>query len=339
MTETQAEYTTDDKTTILRKPHDRDHPYVVMDKTIFENPDISWKAKGLMGYLLSRPDDWQVIIGDLVNRSTDGKTAVRSALKELEQHGYLFRRTKRDEATGQWAGVDLIVTEHPLPENLRTSKEKPWQDGPPYAGLPHTENPPPVNPHTGNQTVLSTESLPSTDSTKKEPPTADSPPNPAQAFKERHANDVLGLMAESHHKRQEVEHPDFTDASKDQDPWADKPLRAFCVLVGEDYDTLKPSKREHWTKQLKKWADTWGAEAAGVPSPMPDETARCIQGITQSELNWMTFTSPFQSSFQDIMDRMYSRLRNHQPWDMGVQGNGGPSGPRIARDTVVVGAA
>jgi len=124
------------------------------------------------------------------------------------------------------------------------------------------------------------------------------------------------------------------DPTKDTDGWADKPLRAFCVLVGEEYDTLKPSKRKDWPKQLKEWAEGWGTDRP----PTPDETFHCIQGITQSELNWMTFTSPRQNSFQGVMDRMYSRLRNHQPWDMGVKGKGGSSTPRqsnISSDSVV----
>ena len=43
--------------TVLRKPHDKEHPYVVVSKTVFEEPNVTWKAKGLMGYLLSRPGD------------------------------------------------------------------------------------------------------------------------------------------------------------------------------------------------------------------------------------------------------------------------------------------
>ena len=57
--------------TIFRVAKNKDNPYVMIDKRPLENPSLSWKAKGVLAYLLSRPDDWEIILGDLIKRSTD----------------------------------------------------------------------------------------------------------------------------------------------------------------------------------------------------------------------------------------------------------------------------
>jgi hypothetical protein len=88
-------------------------PYVQLDKRIVEDDRLSWKAKGLLAYLLSRPDQWEVRIQDLVKRSTDKEYAVRSALKELTELGYaeMVRRRRSD---GTFEPVEYIVRELPL---------------------------------------------------------------------------------------------------------------------------------------------------------------------------------------------------------------------------------
>jgi len=71
--------------------------FVMIDNRVFENPNISWRAKGLLGYLLSRPDGWEVRVSDLVKRSIDGKTAIYSTLRELKKHGYYNKIPVRNE--------------------------------------------------------------------------------------------------------------------------------------------------------------------------------------------------------------------------------------------------
>lgn len=87
------------ETTIIRTQKNKDNPYVMINKGIFENTSLSFKAKGIAGYILSRPDNWEINLRDLVNRSTEGKDAVRSGVKELEEHGYMVYRKERDEAS------------------------------------------------------------------------------------------------------------------------------------------------------------------------------------------------------------------------------------------------
>lgn len=81
---------------ILRiKKHDKN--FVVLDKTFIEDERLSWKAKGILAYLLSRPDRWDVRPEELAKHSKDGITVVYSALKELTQYGYYKKIPIRDE--------------------------------------------------------------------------------------------------------------------------------------------------------------------------------------------------------------------------------------------------
>lgn len=78
----------------------RDNPFVMVDSRIFNNPAVSWKAKGLLGYLLSKPDNWVVRVKDIAKRAPDGATSVRSGLKELQDHGYMtYERERRSDGT------------------------------------------------------------------------------------------------------------------------------------------------------------------------------------------------------------------------------------------------
>lgn len=76
----------------------REKGFVQIDNALLENEVLSWKAKGLLCYLLSKPADWRVILGDLVARGTDGPTAIRSALVELRGAGYARLETSRTSA-------------------------------------------------------------------------------------------------------------------------------------------------------------------------------------------------------------------------------------------------
>lgn len=130
--------------TIFRVEHRKN--YTVINNYICTDKKLSWKAKGIWLYAFSRPDDWSFHLSDLVNQSTDGITSVRAGLQELEDAGYLKREQKREN--NQFSTSDYAFFEHPL-----TVKKC----------LPQTENPFTGNMTTGNQTLLSTEFLPSTD--------------------------------------------------------------------------------------------------------------------------------------------------------------------------------
>lgn len=92
----------------------RDSGYMIVDPYFLSDGRLSWKAKGLLSYLLSKPSNWRVYVSDLVKRSKDGKDAVYSALRELEGSGYVERTRIRDEETQRITGVETVVYERPI---------------------------------------------------------------------------------------------------------------------------------------------------------------------------------------------------------------------------------
>lgn len=96
--------------------------FIVLDKTALNDSRLSWKAKGIHSYLMSLPDDWDLFISDLENRSKDGRDSTRAAINELIEHGYIFRKTKKEK--GKFMGYDYSVYENPIKNESFTDKPK-----------------------------------------------------------------------------------------------------------------------------------------------------------------------------------------------------------------------
>jgi hypothetical protein len=67
---------------------------------LFRDSQLSFKAKGIFGYISTHANGWQVTIADLVRLGPDGRETVRTGLRGLEVHGYLVReRLRRPDGT------------------------------------------------------------------------------------------------------------------------------------------------------------------------------------------------------------------------------------------------
>jgi DnaD/phage-associated family protein len=82
--------------TIFRIEKNKDNPFVMMDKRPLENDELSWEAKGILAYLLSRPDNWVVQLQDLLMHATNGSYTVRKAVRELHEAGHMNKRQVRE---------------------------------------------------------------------------------------------------------------------------------------------------------------------------------------------------------------------------------------------------
>ena len=101
--------------TIFRVVKNKENPYAQIDRRVIENTDLSFKARGILIYLLSKPDGWEVNMVDINNKSTDGMAAVRSGVKELQAAGYLKHERIHNQDTGVIAKHIWTVHESPLP--------------------------------------------------------------------------------------------------------------------------------------------------------------------------------------------------------------------------------
>jgi uncharacterized phage protein (TIGR02220 family) len=121
--------------------------YVVMNRTALNDDRLTWKAKGIIAYMLSMPDDWVFYISELVKHSKDGEKAFRSGLKELKENGYVKRYpVYEDKKISHW---ETVI--HEVPQDDLVAQN--LQVGNVDVGKVDVQN----------DALLSTDSLPNTD--------------------------------------------------------------------------------------------------------------------------------------------------------------------------------
>jgi hypothetical protein len=113
--------------------------FVIIDKGFLEDARLSYKAKGILAYLLSKPDQWKVIVKDLMNHAKDGRDSIYAGLKELKAFGYYISAPVRNEK-----GV-VTHWESTIFEDPADNPEKPT----PNPEKPNPEKPNPGSPDTG----------------------------------------------------------------------------------------------------------------------------------------------------------------------------------------------
>ncbi|KMS74256.1 hypothetical protein ACM01_15220 [Streptomyces viridochromogenes] len=79
---------------------------------LFRDSRLSYKAKGIFGYISTHQDGWQVTVAGLVRSGPDGRDAVRTGLQELETHGYLIRERLR-RTNGTLGEIVYSITDRP----------------------------------------------------------------------------------------------------------------------------------------------------------------------------------------------------------------------------------
>lgn len=123
---------------------ERTSDYTVMSNCHLKDKRLSLKAKGLLSQMLSLPDDWDYTLSGLCYINRESKDAIRSAIHELEQAGYIRRRQTTD-AGGKFAGNEYSIFERPVEPVTTPPSGKP-SSGNPTTETPSTEKPPSENP-------------------------------------------------------------------------------------------------------------------------------------------------------------------------------------------------
>jgi hypothetical protein len=89
----------------------KDGHYFAVSNVPFNDERLSWEARGVMGYLLSKPDNWTISRTDLIKRGDAGREKIQRILKELERCGYVTRtRCKKEDGTFYY---ETTITECP----------------------------------------------------------------------------------------------------------------------------------------------------------------------------------------------------------------------------------
>jgi hypothetical protein len=101
---------------------------------------LSWKAKGLLAYLLGHAAGFRVSQNLMQRQATDGRDSLLSGLAELERAGYLVRSGRQRGEGGKYTEEDYTLTD---PGDPSTS-------APNRAGDPTSAGNPPRLTHSGS---------------------------------------------------------------------------------------------------------------------------------------------------------------------------------------------
>jgi hypothetical protein len=130
----------------------KDRNYISMHRGVFNDARLTWAARGLMGYLLSKGDNWELRVYDLTRQSPAGRDAVYSILKNLHQCGYVRQERQRDR-NGRFTWITEI---YEVAQEFDTGEEL----SPPDAGGQETEGSPlPENPEVEKQEEVKPEEV------------------------------------------------------------------------------------------------------------------------------------------------------------------------------------
>lgn len=94
---------------IVRAP--REGNFTIIPNSTLRDTSLSYRARGVLAYVLSHPDNWVTSAQRLADEGTEGRDAMRKALAELETAGYLVRRRFRGD-DGRWQ-TDQVLHDTP----------------------------------------------------------------------------------------------------------------------------------------------------------------------------------------------------------------------------------
>lgn len=124
--------------------------FSILDNRIAEDSSLSWGARGLLVFLLSKPDNWSISVSHLIKctcgaKKKTGRDGVYALINELIDEGYLTR-VVQSKVDGKFSEMEYVV--HDVKQDKKAC---------PHTDLPHTVKPDTVKPHTANPTLTRTD--------------------------------------------------------------------------------------------------------------------------------------------------------------------------------------
>lgn len=108
------------------KKRKRENSFTQIPNETLRRPDLSWKAKGLLCYLLSNSDSFEIRKTNIHKYASDGYDSTNTAFKELESKGYIKSVGCGRDVNGNFTGYDYEVDETPIyASKTNFSEEKP----------------------------------------------------------------------------------------------------------------------------------------------------------------------------------------------------------------------
>lgn len=85
------------ETSVIHSDKSAGTSFVRIDNAALQDKRLSFRARGVLAYVLSQPPEWNHSADRLAEASTEGEKAIVSALKELEALGYSWLEKSRDQ--------------------------------------------------------------------------------------------------------------------------------------------------------------------------------------------------------------------------------------------------
>ena len=99
--------------TIIRREH-RAH-FTIVPNAMFLDKRLSIEAKGVLGFLLSRPHNWQVRLDHVGRTLRIGRKKLQRIFRELISAGYVTREQQRILDDQRFGEMDYVVRDVPEP--------------------------------------------------------------------------------------------------------------------------------------------------------------------------------------------------------------------------------
>jgi len=98
--------------------------FTIISNDVIRDAELSYRARGLLVFLLSQPPDWETSSARLALEGGEGRDAIRTALRELVNAGYL-QLAKEQNSRGYWQAQWVVVaTPWAFPEPVDNPVDK-----------------------------------------------------------------------------------------------------------------------------------------------------------------------------------------------------------------------
>jgi hypothetical protein len=125
----------------------RKNRFTVIPNDLLEDPSLDWKDLGLLVYLLSKPDNWEISVEHLKKQRKLGRDGIYKCLDAIIAAGYARREKKKDGSVDWYIFDDKENAKNnanpvikPNPENPEKAKQSQIRKS------RNTEKPNPENP-------------------------------------------------------------------------------------------------------------------------------------------------------------------------------------------------
>lgn len=121
---------------------EKNQNYTVMSNHHLRDRNLSYKAKGLLSFMLSLLDDWDYSLAGLCSISKESRDGIRSILKELQEYHYV--EIEKVRGNKGYFEYNYLIYEVPHFISLENEQSNPDTENP-HMDTPNVEMPTQIN--------------------------------------------------------------------------------------------------------------------------------------------------------------------------------------------------